>query len=80
MTAMTNPKNDGNLATRRGFLFSLLGGFAGAAGLFSIAARAKKPSRAISGSEPVPERPAAKPIDNIFVPLPPRENHKRRGL
>jgi len=72
-------KNDGNLPTRRGFLFSLLGGFAGAAALFSIVVRAKTSSRAIAGEEPVPGRPVAKPIDNIFVPLSPKNDLKRRG-
>ena len=93
---MTNKKNDRGLdektvagasvgaeegtATRRDFLFGLLGGLAGLAGLSAIGARSKTASTGRSGTEPAPDRNVSGPIDNIFVPLSPRENVKRRGL
>ena len=67
-------------ATRRNFLFSLLGGLAGAAGLSAIVARSKTAITGRSGKEPAAYRKVRGPIDNIFVPLSPRENVKRRGL
>jgi hypothetical protein len=79
LVKQTDRSSDGNTSTRRGFLFSLLGGFAGAAGLTSIAGRAKTSLRAISGAEPVKTPQSSKPIDNIFVPLSPKKNLKRRG-
>ena len=93
---MTNKKNERGLdekkvpgasvgaeegaATRRGFLTGLLGGLAGLAGLSAIAAGSKTASTGRSGTEPASGRKASGPIDNIFVPLSPRENVKRRGL
>ena len=69
---------DQGAPTRRNFLFSLLGGAAGASGLFAIIARAKTAASAVLGSEPASPRPVAKPIDNIFTPILPRQDVKRR--
>ena len=56
-------------ATRRGFLFGLLGGLAGAAGLTAIVARFARASSLLPGTAPAQGRTSSKPIDNIFVPL-----------
>ncbi len=56
-------------ATRRGFLFSLVGGLAGAAGWYALISGSKKASAGRSGLDSVPSQAAATPIDNIFVPL-----------
>ena len=93
---MTNKKNDRQFdgrkdagasvgaeqgaATRRNFLFSLLGGLAGAVGLSALVARKKAFASAAAGAKPIPDQPAAKPIDNIFTPIPSRKDLKRRGL
>jgi hypothetical protein len=64
--------------SRRGFLFGLLGGLAGTAGLSALAAGEKTKSADLaSGSG----RPVSKPIDNIFTPLPSskREFKKERS-
>jgi hypothetical protein len=53
-------------ATRRGFLLTLLGGLAGAAGVSALSGSA---SAAAPGTTPAPGRNAGTPIDNIFTPL-----------
>ncbi|MFI5362782.1 MAG: hypothetical protein ACHQ49_12490 [Elusimicrobiota bacterium] len=75
---MPTGKKETSIATRRGFLFSLLGGLAGAAGLSSIVAGTKASPEERATGAAVPEQPVAKPIDNIFTPLSPK-NLKRRG-
>lgn len=54
------------LATRRGFLFDLLGNLAGAAAL--LASAAKPGNAALAGGDAAPGK-AGTPIDNIFVPI-----------
>lgn len=72
---MATEKND-EMATRRGFLTTLLGGLAGTAGLL---AAGWKPASAESGGDAARGKAAPAPIDNIFTPLRPARRKARQG-